>query len=103
MELSVLERLVLLQYLPREGDYTTVKIIRQLRENLSFSEEEHALLQFKTEGTSMRWTPGLPPRDISIGGKATSVIVDTFKALDRQKKLPQDCLDLYERFIPPED
>lgn len=41
MELSVLERLKLLECLPREGDYTTIKIVRELREALSFKENEH--------------------------------------------------------------
>lgn len=99
MELTVLERLLLLEYLPKEGDYTTLKIVRRLREDLSFSEEEHQLLQFKQDAQSLRWTPGPPPKEIAIGGKAHDTIVAALKGLDRQGKLRQDCLDLYERFV----
>ena len=42
MQLAVLERLKLLEILPREGDITTIKICRDLREALSFKENEHA-------------------------------------------------------------
>ena len=36
LKLSVYERLVLLNILPKEGNFITLKIIRQLREDLSF-------------------------------------------------------------------
>ena len=40
MELTYVERLKLLQALPPEGDLLTLKIVRKLRETLSFSEED---------------------------------------------------------------
>ncbi len=38
--LNILERLKLLEILPSEGNYATLKIMRKLRETLSLSEEE---------------------------------------------------------------
>ena len=35
MELSVYDRLILLNILPKEGDFTTLKIVRKLREDLT--------------------------------------------------------------------
>ena len=40
MELNIMERLKLLEALPPQGDLLTLKILRKLREALSFSEEE---------------------------------------------------------------
>ena len=40
MELTTVERLKLLEVLPSEGDILTLKILRKLRETLSFNEEE---------------------------------------------------------------
>ena len=40
-ELGVLERLKLLEILPAQGDISTIKIVRELRESLSFKEDEH--------------------------------------------------------------
>lgn len=40
MELSIMERIKLLEVLPQQGDLLTLKILRKLRESLSFSEEE---------------------------------------------------------------
>ena len=42
--LSVKGRLMLLGILPAEGDLTTIRIVRELREGLSFSETEHKQL-----------------------------------------------------------
>lgn len=48
MKLTVPERLVLVNILPPEGDYTTLKLVRKLRESLSFSEEEHKQVNFRS-------------------------------------------------------
>src|SRR5207247_9230228 len=55
MEFSVQERLILLSILPAEGDLTTLRIVRGLREQLSFSEEEHALLKFNQAENRVAW------------------------------------------------
>lgn len=47
VKLQVAERINLLSILPREGDFLTLKIVRQLRESLSFKDAEHDKLKFK--------------------------------------------------------
>ena len=98
MKLSVADRLTLLNVLPKEGDYTTLKIVRKLRDDLSFSEEEHKILQFQKDGEMVRWND-MEDTEIDIGEKATDVIQQAFKELDKQGKLHMEYLDLYERFI----
>ena len=39
MKLSVYERLILLNILPKEGNFTTLKTVRVLKERLSFDDE----------------------------------------------------------------
>ena len=46
MRLTIHERFALLQVLPKAGNLATIKIVRELREVLSFDEREHALLGF---------------------------------------------------------
>jgi hypothetical protein len=100
MILSVFERLLLLNILPKEGDLTTLKIVRTLRDNLSFSEEEHAALQFKHEGGNVMWKDEAEAnKDVVIGEKAMDIIVDALKALNRAKKLTDQHVDLYEKFV----
>lgn len=100
MKLTVLERLILLQTLPGQGDFTTLKIIRKLRESLSFSEEEHKELQFKQEGGQVRWNqPQVQEKNVHIGEKANDIIVQALKKLDEQKRLTEDHYSLYVKFV----
>jgi len=57
MKLRTYERLLLLNVLPREGDLTMIRIVRQLREALSFTEEEHAALNVRQ---GQDWAGGCP-------------------------------------------
>jgi len=100
MELSVFDRLILLNILPKEGDFTTLKIIRKLREDLSFSEDEHKCLEFKQDGGNIQWKQeGDIPKEITIGEKATDIITDVLKKLNTEKKLQDQHFGLYEKFI----
>lgn len=100
MELSVSERLVLLSILPTEGDYVTLKILRELRENLSFSEEEIKRLNFVQEENVVRWdNKDETTKDVSIGEKATDIIVAALKKLNETKVLRDEHLPLYEKFV----
>ncbi len=101
MNMSVLERLVALTVLPAEGDYVTLRILNQLKMSLSFTEEEIRAFGIATEpGTNkMSWTEGTDV-DIPIGEKATDIIVESLKRLNKEKKLKADMMSLYEKFIP---
>lgn len=100
MELGVYERIVLLGILPKEGDFTTLKIVRGMREDLSFSEEEHKALEFVQDGSNIQWKKDADvPRNINFGEKATDLIVETLKKLDEQKKLKEEYYSLYEKFV----
>jgi len=100
MELNVRERLMLVSVLPKEGDITTLKIIRKLREDLSFSEEEHKVLNFKHQNNMTIWDDAVDvKKEIEIGEKATDVITEALETLSKNKKLHEDHLPLWEMFI----
>ena len=100
MELTVLERLVLLNILPAEGNFATLKLVRQLREELSFDEEEHKLLSFVQDGEQVRWNLEVEVvKDCVIGEKMTDLIVGKLKELDKKGELKDDQFSLYEKFV----
>ena len=79
---------MLLGILPPEGDLTTIRIVRELREGLSFSEAEHRDLQMVQEDNQLRWAEGATPAKVlDIGPKAQEVIRGAIKKLDDDKKL----------------
>jgi len=99
-ELTVVERLVLLNILPKEGDFTTIKLLRKLRENLSFDEDEHKKLNFVQDGDQVRWNQeALVDKHIAIGEKAGDLIHDALKKLNDEKKLTNEHFSLYEKFV----
>jgi hypothetical protein len=90
---------MLLNVLPKEGDFLTIKIIRTLREDLGFTEQELKDNNMTDNKGAVSWDEKGYAKDITIGERATDVIVAALKSLNDQKKLTQNHFDLYERFV----
>ena len=106
MKLDIQERIVLLQVLPAEGDFVTLKVLRDLRGVLSFSEEDLKKFKIKTitdsEGkSSVTWNieAGAVGAEIEVGEKATEIVKEALVKLDEEKKLGQQHFSLYEKFV----
>ena len=101
MKLTIFERLTLLNLLPPKGDLTTIRIVRETREELSFSEFEHKKLQFiQTEG-SVTWNPEAAEsllKDVKLGRKAREIIVAQLDALNESDEVEERHLSLFEKF-----
>ena len=99
MLLSVKERLLLLNVVPAEGDIITLKIIRKLKEDLGFSEDEIKLYKLNQSDNQVTWDDTVEQnKEIAIGEKATDVIVNALNKLSRDKKLTVNHIDLYDKF-----
>lgn len=99
MNVTVKERMILLAVLPNQGDITTLKIMRKLREELSFSEDEHKKINLRQgENGNWFWDAEIE-KDVEIGEKALEVISKSFKELNQKEQLHMDHLDVYERFV----
>ena len=100
MELDVKERINLLSILPQEGNFVTLKVIRQLRESLSFSEDEHKQYKFVHEESRVTWDDKVEQvKEIEIGEKATDIITEALKKLNDDKKLTDEHFTIYEKFM----
>jgi len=97
MKLSITERVALLDTLPRQGDVTTLRILRDLEMALSFSEEEYAELGITQEGSRISWEENVD-KDVAVGPKAHTLIAENLEQLNAAKNLPVACLSLYEKF-----
>ncbi len=104
MTLAVLERLLLLNLLPPEGDITTVRVVHRLRQDLSFSEEELGALHLRTVEDEIKWEPEADPlKDVPVGAKAREVIGKLLTRLSKSEKLTEQHLALYEKFVGNDD
>lgn len=100
MNLTVGERLVLMSVIPSEGNFTTLKVIRKLQEDLSFSEEEHKKYKFVQEENRVSWNDKADlNKEMEIGEKAKDIIVLALSKLNEEKKLKFEHFSLYEKFI----
>lgn len=102
MRLSIMERLVLAGVLPTEESFVTLRVVRDLKERLLFTEDE--LREYNihdTEDRRIAWDVSVQPqeKDIEIGERATDVIVESLKKLNDSKKLGEQHFSLYEKFI----
>jgi len=103
MNLSVLDRVIVLTILPKEGNFATLRILQDMRMALAFTEDE--LKKFNLEvndETGQTTWEGDEEVEFPIGEKATDIVVQAFKNLDKNKKLQVDMMATYEKFITTE-
>lgn len=104
MLLTVKERLLLLNILPSESGYITLKVIRAQQDLLSFSDEELQRLGVKREGDMYTWDEGVDePVDIEISESARDIIKQALRQLDSGGQLKMEFLPLYEHFVEGEE
>lgn len=100
MKLNLLERIMIQNILPKEANFATLKIMNNLRQSVAPSEEEYKEFEIKQVNDRIMWNAlGNEPREIEIGEKASDIIKDALKELDKDKKLTQDLFTLYEKFV----
>ncbi len=108
MKLSVIERVMLSNVLPTEGTFANLRLLRVVKEEISFNEEENKLLNFRQEGTQLMWDSKIvdgkqvetfPERDFRIGDVVTKLIREALEQLNSEAKLTEQHFSVYEKFV----
>ncbi len=102
MILHVAERLVLLELLPKEGDYAALKEFRKARELLSPSPEEQAVLEYRYDGNRATWDAekdAAHPMDIPLSDWICTKVQELLISKNKDKKLVDREFTLYEKFV----
>ena len=100
MMLSVADRLTLLNILPAQGDLTTVRLVHQLRTDLGFTEDELERYELTEEDGVVQWNQKkAQPAEIELGPRAKVLIADQLKSLSDQKRLSEQHLEVWDRFV----
>jgi hypothetical protein len=100
MKLNVLERIMLQSVLPKESNYATFRIIMELKSHLSFSETEIKRFRITVKGEQILWQNS-EEVEVEIGEKATDIIKTALVQLDKDGKLNEQVISLYEKFMIP--
>lgn len=101
MKLNVAERISLLQILPSEGDFTTLRVLRELQGKLGFSEADWKKFKLERVEDRVQWDikEGAKDVEIEMGEKALEIIKDALVKLDKSKKLTSQLISVYEKFV----
>lgn len=112
MEFTASERIHLGSILPGEGDFTALKTIRKLQEDLSLSDKDREEISFvhtkvldpvsgeMVPSGRVEWDEDATlVKKIKIGDYANAVIVEALKKLSRDGHLRLEHFDLYVRFV----
>ncbi len=102
MKLTILERIRVAGLLPKESDFTTLGIIRGLKEKLTFTEEElkkFGITSSPYTGTTWSQEYNKTVVEIKIGEILTKMIVDKLKELESSRKLKDEDYTVYEKFV----
>jgi hypothetical protein len=102
MKLNIIERILLSGILPAKGTFQTLKLLRVLKEDLSFTEEENKRLEFRQDGDRIHWKETAEEWDIKIGDTMKEIIVKTLKDIDEKGELTDQHFSLYEKFVETE-
>ena len=102
VKLNLFERLVVMGLLPKEENFLTLVIIRNLQMELAATEAEAklaGLVPVDTGGTRAEDWLAVPEKEIIFGDIAKGLVVDALKKLDETKKLTNDYFTIYEKFV----
>ena len=105
MKLNPMERISLLNILPKEGTATTLRIVRDMQIELALTEEEYKDFVDHVQGPNGAMNEIIKPdkldvkKEIRIGEKAEDIVVTSLRELSEKKQLHISQLALYERFV----
>ncbi len=107
MKLEVHERLALLELLPKTGDYAALKTLRRAREMIAFTPKEQKFYKIvpgvNAEGKPItNWNPNKAKeqiKDIPVDEFTTNIIRTELAKLEMEKKLTEQTMSLYEKFV----
>jgi DNA-binding MarR family transcriptional regulator len=103
MKLSAKERITLSGVLPPTGNILTLRLVRELREDVSFSEKEAKDIDLKiTPEGRATWDAAkekkVGEKDINITDSMREVISKALQGLSDKEKLTQDHISLWDKF-----
>lgn len=99
MKLSILERIILLNLLPKEGNIATIKTIKALSEVIALTEEEQKQCNFSSDDKGLKWDRTKEPTlDHEFSGPQTKLVVEQLEKLNEEKKILVEHLTLCEKF-----
>ena len=102
LELTIHDRLIFLSLLPKENNLTTLRIIRKVIKDVGITDEEYKYYDIKpAEGGRVSFDPvkAEEVKEFEIGEIAIHLVKTELEMLDKDNKLTQEHLPVYEKIL----
>ena len=110
MNLTVLDRLTLMNMMPKQGDFLTLSIARDIGKKVEVAQDEAKVIELKLSESAnqygehnVTWNPEAPEKEVEFTESELGVIKKQLKQMDAQKTLKSSMLDLYKKFKADEE
>ncbi len=101
VNLSMLERFIVLSLLPEKASFSDWKVINDLKDQLAPNEQERVAIEAKQNpngSINAKWD-AVPEKEIVFGEYTEKLIVEALKNLDAKGNLNINQLSLYRKFV----
>ena len=104
-KLNLAERFSFLDLLPKQENYSTLRIVRKVSKDLGVTDAEYKEFDIKQEQEKVTWDPkkAEKEKEFEIGEIAIQLAVTALERLNKDKKLEQKQYSLYEKFVKDKD
>ena len=102
--LGVLDRILLLNILPKKANIIKLKVISNMQKDIGFSEQEIKDFELKTlDNGNIAWNKDKErKKDIELGDVARSIIRKELEALNEKEELSIEFVNLWDLFVEEE-
>ena len=97
--LTIADRFAILSILPAEGSFATLKLVRELREELSLTQTEIKDQKVEQVDDQITWANGAKTKEIEFGDFNAEMIKNALKTLNDNAKLEERHYSIYEQFV----
>lgn len=95
MQLTIKERLSLIQILPTQGSVSEMVDVYDLARELKLSDEEKGQINYIETSESIKWDTNKDPnKEINISKDQYKIIMNQIDILDKQKQIPLSMIEL---------
>ena len=103
MELTVSERLTLMQMTPAKADIWTLKMVQKFRDDLGFDEDEVKALGFKSEDGNVQWSTDAPQeKDVHVPESVQNLIANGLREMNEKELLTMAHVSIWDKFVGEE-
>lgn len=105
LSLSVIERLLLLEHLPRAtGDRSFCRAVLSFRESVAITGEEAKDIGLQASANRVNWDASREtPKDIEAPESVIAFVAASLNEMSKGARLPEQLVRLLDQLDPPED